>query len=508
MTISESHAILNNPQVTKILVTGATGYIGGRLVPRLLAAGYPVRLLVRDTLRLQGRPWLDQVEIVQGDVLKPETLPAALAGAEVAYYLVHSMSGSADFHERDLIAARNFGTAARAAGVQRIVYLGGLGDPQTELSKHLRSRQQTGAALGEAGVPVTEFRAAVIVGSGSLSFEMVRYLTERVPVMVCPSWVFTRVQPIGIEDVLRYLLASLETPQSAGQVIEIGGADVLTYGDMMLGYAQERGLRRYLLPVPVLTPRLSSYWVHLVTPIPASIARPLIDGLRNEVIVRTEIARKLFPDIQTIDYQTAVRHALDTMETGKVETIWSDALASSQGDLPPVYFTHQQGLIIERRQRSISASPEVVFSVFSGLGGARGWLAYNFAWQLRGLIDRLVGGVGMRRGRRHPDELRVGDAVDFWRVEAIEPGRMLRLRAEMKVPGKAWLQFEANPAPGGQTLLVQTAFFEPRGLSGLLYWYILYPIHGLIFGSMVKNIGKRAEGLVPSALQADAAQIK
>lgn len=478
---------------TRVLVTGATGYIGGRLVPRLLDAGYTVRALVRDPLRLQGCPWLKQVDVIKGDVLDPDTLNPAMAGADVAYYLIHSMSTSADFHERDLIAARNFSQAAREAGVKRIIYLGGLGDPLVELSQHLRSRQQTGEALREAGVPVTEFRAAVIVGSGSLSFEMVRYLTERVPLMVCPRWVFTRIQPIGIDDVLRYLLASLDVPASAGQVIEIGGAGVLTYGEMMLGYAKVRGLRRYLLPVPVLTPRLSSYWVHWVTPIPASIARPLIEGLRNEVVVRSDAAKRFFSHIDPVDYYTAVQHALFIVEAGEVETIWSDALTSSQGDVPPVYLTQEQGLIIERRQKNVSAPPHTVYRTFIGLGGERGWLTFNFAWRLRGAIDRLVGGVGMRRGRRDPDEVRVGDAVDFWRVEAVEPDRLLRLRAEMKVPGKAWLQFEAQPDPDGGTLLVQTAFFDPKGLFGLIYWYLLYPFHALIFARLVGKIAERSE---------------
>ena len=285
----------------RLLVTGATGYIGGRLVPRLLQAGYRVRCLVRDPERLQGRPWLDEVEVASGDVLRPDTLSAALAGVEAAYYLVHSMAAGEGFHERDLVAARNFSAAAAAAGVMRIIYVGGLGDPETELSRHLRSRQETGAALRAGGVPVTEFRAGVIVGSGSVSFELIRYLTERLPIIICPRWVFTCIQPIGIRNVLEYLITSLDRPESAGEVIEIGGADILTYGDMMLGYARARGLKRRLVPVPVLTPRLSSYWVHLVTPIPTAIARPLIEGLRNEVVVRDDKARRLFPEVRPFD---------------------------------------------------------------------------------------------------------------------------------------------------------------------------------------------------------------
>jgi len=484
---------MTEPTSRLVLITGATGYVGGRLLPRLLEAGYRVRCLARDPARLEGRPWLEQVEVVEGDVLEPETLPAAMQGVDAAYYLIHSMSGSADFHERDLSAAGNFGDAAKVAGVQQIVYLGGLGDPDADLSQHLRSRQKTGEALREAGVPVTEFRAAIIVGSGSVSFEMIRYLTERIPVMICPQWVYTRVQPISIRNVLEYLIAALETPESRGEIIEIGGTDVLTYGDMMMGYAEVRGLRRVLLPVPVLTPRLSSHWVHWMTPIPADIARPLIEGLRNEVIVRDDKAHRLFPTIQPMDYQASVRLALTNLEASEVETAWSDALVTSQGDISPVVLTTQDGMIIEQRQRLVQATPAVVYRAFAGLGGERGWLYANWAWRLRGVMDRLIGGVGLRRGRRHPSEVRVGDALDFWRVEAVEPGRMLRLRAEMKVPGDAWLQFEIGPQSQGETLLLQTAFFAPKGLLGFLYWYVLYPIHGLIFSGMIRNLARQAE---------------
>jgi uncharacterized protein YbjT (DUF2867 family) len=475
-----------------VLVTGATGYIGGRLVPRLLEAGYRVRCLARDPARLQGRPWRDQVELRSGDCLQPETLSAAMSGADAAFYLVHSMAGGRDFEQRDVLAARNFAGAARTAGVKRIIYLGGLGDANTELSEHLRSRQETGEALRESGVPVTEFRAAVIVGSGSLSFEIIRYLTERLPVMICPRWLYTRAQPIAIRNVLDYLVAALDVPASAGRVVEIGGADVLTYGDMLRGYARARGLKRWLVPVPVLTPRLSSYWVHLVTPVPAAIAQPLIQGLRNDVVVRDDSAPRLFPNLKPMNYDTAVRLALDNLERGHVETAWSDAVASSQGDVTPVQLTTQEGIILERRQRAVAAPAEAVFRTFAQLGGATGWLYLNWTWQIRGAIDRLLGGVGMRRGRRDANDVRVGDAVDFWRVEAVEPGRMLRLRAEMKVPGRAWLEFRAEPREAGSALLSQTAFFAPHGLTGLIYWYALYPIHALIFSGLVERIARRA----------------
>lgn len=476
-----------------ILVTGATGYIGGRLVPRLLEAGYKVRVLVRDSARLQGRAWLEQVEVYQGDVLDPASLQPAMQGVAATYYMVHSMSGNPDFDQRDIQAARNFGGAARQAGVQRLIYLGGLGDPDADLSKHLRSRQETGQALRESGVPVTEFRAAVVVGSGSISFEMIRYLTERVPVMICPKWVFTRVQPISIRDILDYMVSALVTPGSTGEIIEIGGADVLTYGAMMMGYAQARGLRRRLLPVPVLTPRLSSYWVHIVTPIPATIARALIDGLRNEVVVRSDKSRLLFPHVQPLDYQSAVNLALDDLQAHRVETSWSDSLVSSQGDIRPVVLTTVEGMIIEQRQRVAQVPPPLAYQVFSSLGGQNGWLYLNWAWRIRGIIDRLVGGVGLRRGRRDPEDVRVGDVIDFWRVEAVEAGHLLRLRAEMKLPGQTWLQFEAAPYEGEQTLLTQTTYFAPKGLSGLVYWYLLYPFHRLIFSGMIKKVVSRAE---------------
>jgi uncharacterized protein YbjT (DUF2867 family) len=475
-----------------ILVTGSTGYIGGRLVPRLLEAGYRIRCLVRDPVRLQGRPWQRDVEIVAGDMLQPDSLAPAMQGVAAAYYLVHSLAGGSDFHQRDLIAARNFGLTAQAAGVERILFLGGLAEAAPGLSEHLRSRQQTGDCLRSAGVPVTEFRAGVIVGSGSLSFEMIRYLTERVPVMICPRWVFTRTQPIGIREVLEYLATALAVPESRDRIIEIGGADVVTYGEMMMIYAEVRGLKRWMVPVPVLTPRLSSYWVNLVTPIPAVIARPLIEGLRNESIVHDPSALRLFPNIQPAGYRTTVERAIARLEASNVETAWSDALSTSQGNVPPVTLSTREGMIVEHRQRVVAASAADVYRIFVGLGGKRGWFYMNWAWAIRGFIDQMIGGVGLRRGRRDPDDLRAGDALDFWRVEAVEPGRLLRLRAEMKVPGRAWLQFQVKAQGEDQTQLSQTAFFAPKGLMGWLYWYGLYPLHGLIFSGLIDQIARRA----------------
>jgi uncharacterized protein YbjT (DUF2867 family) len=475
----------------KILITGATGYIGGLLVPELLDKGHDLRVLVRDPSRLNGRIWNKQVEIVTGDVLDRDSLQPALQDVHTAYYLIHSMKSGVDFHQRDREAAHNFGQVAKQTGVQRIVYLGGLGDTAKSLSPHLRSRQQTGEILNQFGVQVLEFRAGVIVGPGSLSFEMIRYLTERVPIMICPRWVFTKAQPLSVRDVLAYLLSALELPSNESQIIEIGGPEVLSYGDMLRGYASVRELRRWILPVPVLSPALSSYWVHWVTPIPANIARPLIEGLKNEVILQDDKATQLFPAIKPISYHRAVEIALGKLEQAQVETAWSDSLASSLDDRKPVQLTTQEGLIIERREILTSSGPETLYQRFTSLGGSTGWLYANWAWRLRGILDRMVGGVGFRRGRRHPRELRVGDALDFWRVEKLVPGHMLRLRAEMKLPGKAWLQFETHPDEKGSTSLIQTAYFAPKGLLGFLYWYVLYPIHRLIFSGLVKAIAQQ-----------------
>ncbi len=472
----------------RILVTGATGYIGGRLVPRLVAAGHRVVCLARDPQRLVGR-WRERVEIQQGDVLDPVSLGPALDGVDVAYYLVHCMAGRApNYAERDRMGAEHFGAAARAAHVQRIVYLGGLGADDKRLSPHLASRHQVGKVLRASGVPVTEFRAAVVVGSGSISFEMIRYLTERLPLILTSRWVTTRCQPIAIGNVLDYLVRCLGEPRSIGRTLEIGGPDVLTYRDMIRGYAAARGLTRCLVSIPVLTPRLCSQWVGLVTPIPAAYAHPLIEGLRNEVVVRDLSAHEIF-NIDLIPYAEAVRRATERTRLGEVETSWAGARA---GLAPGVTLRATEGLIFEERRVESAARPASVYAVFASIGGEHGWYYANWLWQLRGLLDRLIGGVGMRRGRRSPDDLRPGDALDFWRVETVDPGRLVRLRAEMGLPGFAWLQFEARPRPGGGTLLIQTAFFEPHGLSGFAYWHALYPLHQLIFSGLARAVARKA----------------
>lgn len=490
-------------EIGTILVTGATGYIGGRLIPRLLEEGCRVRVLVRSKARVLSRPWVGQVEVVVGDALDAESLAMALDGVDTAYYLIHSMSSGASFHELDLQVARAFGQAAHEAGVSHIVYLGGLGDPKANLSNHLRSRQETGRALRESGVPVTEFRAAVIIGAGSVSFEMIRYLVERLPVMVCPRWIYSRIQPIAINDLLEYLIAAPKVPACKGLTIEVGGVDMTTYRGLMLGYAKARGLRRLMIPVPVLTPRLSSYWVHWMTPIPASIAVPLVEGLRNDVVVTDNLARTLFPHIVPQDYASAIGSVMKDMNAGRIDTSWSDAAGSAATPEELVYLESREGLIIERRRRSVAAPIQSVFRVCTGIGAERGWYFANWSWRLRGMLDRLLGGAGLRRGRRHPDDLRVGDALDFWRVEALETDRMVRLRAEMKLPGKAWLQFEVGESKDGTTRLEQTAVFSPTGVAGLLYWYALYPFHAWIFRGLIKSIARRAERAAASAYEQD-----
>jgi uncharacterized protein YbjT (DUF2867 family) len=471
-----------------ILVTGATGYVGGHLVPRLLEAGYDVRVFVRNPQKLKGITWSRRVQIAVGDVHSRETLLSALSDVYAAYYLIHSMTGGAGFAEQDIIAARNFGEVAKNTGVKRVVYLGGLGDPGTHLSEHLRSRQETGEILRRSGVCLTEFRAAIIIGPGSISFEMIRYLTERIPIMICPRWVKTKVQPIAIDDVIYYLVESLKTPNSEDQIIEIGGADVITYGEMMKGYANVRGLHRLLINVPVLTPRLSSYWVHWVTPISASYARPLIEGLRNEVIVRNNKASAIFPEIEPSSYKNAVHQALSLLDPDYFEVEFD-----TSKDTKVVCFTKiQKGMIIEVRQKIVHSVAESVYKSFTELGGSNGWPC-NLLWRLRAAIDRIIGGVGMRKGRPETGNIELGDTIDFFRVVKIEPNKMIRLQAEMKLPGDGWLQFEAELVEDSLISIVQTVFFAPRGLLGTVYWYLLHPIHRIIFAKMINKLASKAE---------------
>lgn len=470
-----------------ILVTGATGYVGGRLVERLLHRGFPVRVMVRDVELARARSWADRVEIVGADLLEPGSLGPALEGVSVAYYLVHSMCGGPDFAARDREAARNFVEAARS--VDQVIYLGGIlpsGEIGSSSSAHLLSRAEIGEIL-RTGLPVTEFRAGPVIGGGSASFEMVRYLTERLPAMITPKWVLNEVQPIAIRDALAYLVEAAGRLDTLG-VIDIG-AEPLTFKQMMEGYAEVRGLPRLIIPVPVLAPSLAALWVGFVTPIPNCLAVPLVEGVVRPVVGDTTRARHLFPKVQPISYREAVVRAVARTDAGEVVTRWSVAGGS---DGPGVRLEHREGIVREMRSLYVDAPVGDVFRAFSSLGGERGWRVWGWAWKVRGLIDQVVGGPGLRRGRRDPQILYPGEALDFWRVEEYRPSSLLRLRAEMKVPGRAWLQFEAIPEGRG-TRLVQTAFFAPTGFLGWLYWYGIYPVHSRIFSHLVKAIARDAE---------------
>ena len=476
----------------QVLVTGATGYIGGRLVPRLLEAGHRVRCLVRDPGRLNDDPWRDRVEVVQGDILDPASLDAALDGCDVAYYLVHSMDGAGGFADRDRDGATNFRSAAERVGLRRIVYLGGMGSGD-ELSEHLSSRHEVGRVLADGPTPVTELRAAVIIGSGSASFEMLRYLTEVLPAMITPRWVRTRCQPIAIADVLSILVEVIDDDGTDDHVHEIGGPDVLAYEEMMRIYAEEASLpKRVIVPVPVLSPSLSSHWVGLVTPVPAGIARPLVDSLRNEVIVHDPSFLQQRSGA-LLSYREAVRRALAQSQQLAVPTRWSDATTSPALPSPSDPSWSGGTLNTDRRTMCTTASRHNVFWAFARIGGTNGYYGFDWAWRLRGIVDSLFGGVGLRRGRRHPEDLRKGEALDFWRVADVEPDHRLVLFAEMRLPGDAWLEFRVDDGEGGGAVLTQTAYFRPRGLLGRLYWLSLVPFHAVIFRRMAERIVTTAE---------------
>ncbi|MCX5202325.1 SDR family oxidoreductase [Streptomyces sp. NBC_00237] len=486
----------------RCLVTGASGYIGGRLVPELLDAGHSVHCLARTPAKLRDFPWSGQVRTVQGDVTDPASTRRAMEGVEVAYYLVHALGTGTRFEETDRRAARVFGEEARRAGVRRIVYLGGLtpsGVPERELSPHLRSRAEVGRILMDSGVPTAVLRAAVIIGSGSASFEMLRYLTERLPLMVTPSWVRTRIQPVAVRDVLRLLVGCADLPADVSRTFDVGGPDILTYRDMMQRYARVAGLpQRLILPVPVLTPRLSSHWVGLITPVPASLARPLSESLRHEVVCAEHDidAYVPAPPGAPLGFERAVELALRRVQDANVTTRWSSAsVPGAPSDPLPTDPDWAGGsLYTDVREAVVDASPERLWRVVEGIGGENGWYSFPLAWAVRGWMDRLVGGVGLRRGRRDRARLRVGDSLDFWRVEEIEAGKLLRLRAEMRVPGLAWLELGVRRDGEGRTVYHQRAVFHPRGLAGHAYWWSVAPFHGVVFGGMVRNIAAAAEG--------------
>ncbi|OIO01665.1 MAG: hypothetical protein AUJ51_08130 [Elusimicrobia bacterium CG1_02_56_21] len=477
----------------KILVTGPTGYIGGRLIPRLIAKGYFVRCLARNPEHLDGRPWAGSVEIIKGDVYKNEGLDKALAGIDAAYYLVHSMADVPGFEKMEAASALNFAKAAAAAGCGRIIYLGGMGKEGPGLSKHLNSRHRVGEILKSLGTPVTEFRAAIIVGSGSISFEMIRYLVERLPVIPTSRLLKARCQPIAVRDALNYLVTSLEKPETAGRIIEIGGATSHPYEDLLRIYADIRGLKRRFIDLRYGNIGFGSAIVGLITPVPRVFARPLIESLLCEVTCSGKEAEEFFPGIKPLDYDTAVKYALIRLSEHKVETSWTAAFTPSYAK--SYTFEDREGLIRHAHVLSVEAPAETVFKVFSGIGGERGWFYAQWLWALKALQDRLIGGIGMRLGRRNPDSVRQGEVLDFWRVERVIEGRMLLLRAEMRLPGKGWLQFEAVPDVRGASIFRITAYFEPFGLFGNLYWYSLYPAHVLIFRGIALEIRRRSLAL-------------
>lgn len=487
-----------------VLVTGATGYIGGRLVPRLLEAGHRVRCLVRSEAKLAGRAWSGHpnLEVLEGDASDPDVLDRALTGPRVAYYLIHSMEvAGQDYAERDRALAERFAAAAGRQGTERIVYLGGLGETGSDLSEHLASRREVEDALASSGVPVTVFRAAMIIGSGSASFEILRYLVERLPVMITPRWVQTECQPIAVRNVLHYLVATLDVPETTGRTLDIGGPDVLTYADIMRTMAEARGLgRRIILPVPVLTPRLSSLWIHLVTPLSSRIARPLAEGLRNRVVCENDDAHRLMPQ-DLLSVRGSIDAALGKLARDQVETAWSDA-----GVMPGDPDWAGGTTFVDHRVIQVDATPERAWDAVCRVGGGHGYYAADWLWRIRGWMDRLIGGPGLRRGRRHTSRLTAGDALDFWRVQEAVPGRSLRLRAEMKLPGVAELAFVVEPmddAPDAprdrsRTRIAQTARFKPKGMLGLGYWLAVLPLHAIVFDGMLEGIRRAAEEARPA----------
>ncbi len=479
----------------RILLTGASGYVGGRLLPLLEQRGCPLRCLARRPQRLQAdvKP---ATEIVAGDVLDLASLQKPLQGVHTAYYLVHSMASVDDFEETDRLAAQNFAQACTEQGVQRIIYLGGLGNPDHNLSRHLRSRQEIGNILRTSTASVIEFRASIIIGSGSLSFEMIRALVERLPVMICPQWVRVLAQPIAIEDVLSYLVAALDLPVEETNVFEIGGPDQLSYGEIMQRYAKQRGLRRLMIPVPLLTPYLSSLWLGLVTPLYSRVGRKLVDSLRNPTLISNNLAERSFT-IRPRSTDEAIARALIHEDMEFASTRWSDAFSSAGSHAPAGGAQHAGTVrfgsrLVDSRSRQTPATAAEAFRPIRRIGGQTGWYYGDWLWKLRGFLDLLVGGVGVRRGRRDPDGLRVGDTLDFWRVEKFEQDRLLRLAAEMKVPGRAWLEFEVTECEGISTIR-QTASFDPVGLFGLVYWYAMYPLHQFVFSGMLRNICRAIE---------------
>ncbi|MFD6675609.1 SDR family oxidoreductase [Rhodococcus zopfii] len=477
----------------RILVTGATGYIGGRLAPRLVAAGHRVRVLARSPDKLRDVPWAGDVEVVRGDLDDPDSVDAACRDIDVVYYLVHSMSGKGEFVEAEQRSAEHVAAAARRAGVGRIVYLGGLHPNSERLSPHLRSREQVGRILLDSGVPTLVLQAGVVIGSGSASFEMIRHLGNRLPVMTTPRWVNNRIQPIAVRDVLHYLVAAADAPLRRSRTFDIGGPDVLRYGEMLQDYAEVAGLlRRRIVVLPVLTPRLAGLWIGLVTPIPPSLGRALIESLSTDAIVTEHDIDAVIPPPPggTTGYRDAVALALRRIDRGEVETTWANASPVGAPADPLPSDPDWAGEVVFTDERSLDCDCPAgeVWPIVESIGGENRWYSFPLAWTIRGWLDRFAGGVGLARGRRNATTLHTGDALDFWRVERIDRFELLRLRAEMLAPGGAWLEWRLEPLGPDRTRLHQRAIFFPKGLAGRLYWYALLPFHGIIFKGMLENI--------------------
>ncbi len=469
----------------KILLTGATGYVGGRLLKKLESQGCPVRCLARHPKYLKNKA-APSTEIFQGDLLNAGSLEKAMTGVETAYYLVHSMGSKGVFEEEEKRSASNFALAAKKAGIKRIIYLGGLSHGK-ELSAHLKSRQEVGILLRESGIPVIEFQASIIIGSGSLSFEMIRALMERLPVMTTPKWVNVLAQPISIEDVINYLIEALNVPFPESRIFEIGGPGKMSYLDLMKEYGRQRNLKRLIIPVPVLTPGLSSLWLGLVTPLYARIGRKLIESIRHETTVQDESALQVF-SVKPMTIRTAIERALNSENQAFAATRWSDALSVAH---PRTWGGVRFGnRLVDSRSVDVPVPCQKAFAVIRRIGGENGWYSADWLWKLRGQLDLLAGGVGMRRGRKHPENIAVGDVIDCWRVERYEPDKLLRLCAEMKLPGRAWLDYEVIPAQKG-CRITQTAAFDPVGLAGLAYWYFIWPVHQWLFKGMLQGIASR-----------------
>lgn len=470
------------PQNKLVLVTGVTGYIGGCLVPRLLENGYQVRLLVREPVRLFGRSWFPKVDVVDGDILSPDNLSQAMQGVSTAYYLIHNMASGGNYTELEIDSAHKFVTAAGVSGVEHIIYLGGLADPAEDIGSHLRSRIITGDTLRQGNVPVTEFRASLIIGSGSISFELIRYLTEQFPILIGPSWLHNRTQPIAIQNVVDYLVSALDYKISRGKIYEIGGMDTLTYANALSVYARLRGLRRNIIAMPGLSVNLMAWLIGIFTPIPARIAAPLLGGMRTDSVVCDDSANRDFPNVDLLSFEASVSQALDNLSPSFLESGWENSASS--------FRIKREGFFILGQRIQLPMFPGAVHRAITGLGGVRGWLYMNWLWKIRGSLDKLAGGPGMR-GRRMDSNLVEGDTLDFYRVEVLNPDRIL-LKSELKSPGLGWMEWRIQLQDEGKMVLSQTAYFAPRGLIGFLYWYILLPVHHLVFTGLLKSIARQA----------------